>query len=155
MQRQFSFQRWSAVLLALFLFVALAMAMPGAAQAERKINFVNKTDQTVYFCLLYRNTGNTLITRGWWKIEPGKSRQFKIETNDDDMYYYAKAEKYVWQSNSESDLPNYLAYIVDSEFHTVTDVNQYPPGKNPRMVWFKQIIAKNGTFNLSCTMKKK
>ena len=79
-----------------FALVLAAVLSGGPSEAAITAKFVNKTDRTIY--LAYASEGTTNVyTKGWYKIEPGKSWTFNAEGwpgwNTEEFHYYAEAKK--------------------------------------------------------------
>jgi uncharacterized membrane protein len=77
--------------------LVLAAALSGSpAEAEVRVQFVNKTDRTVYVAMaLY---GTELHTKGWYKIASGESYEYKTTEMpagllNGSVGYYAYARK--------------------------------------------------------------
>jgi hypothetical protein len=101
-QEEFAMKSTKKFILACLVLVMMAAVFgAGSAEAEIKVTFVNKTDRTVSVATCI--SGVDTMAKGWYNIQPGKSRTVTITHvggdeaaagyAEDSVGYYAVAKK--------------------------------------------------------------
>ena len=100
------------LLLVFAVCAAAVMTMAPAFAGEAKVTFNNKIDRDVYVVLCWAkyvsDTEATMWKKGWYKVEPGKSRSFTLQgiKLTDDVGFYAESasrngQKLYWRGTSD------------------------------------------------------
>ena len=101
------------VLLFVMAWAVFCLAVPASA-AEAKVTINNKINRNVFVALCWTkwtsDTEGVMWKKGWYKVEPGKSRTLTIQgiRYEDDMGYYAESspgsgeKKLFWRGNEQN-----------------------------------------------------
>ena len=102
------------VLLFVMAWMIFCPAVSASFAAEAKVTVNNKINRDVFVALCWTKWTNAnegvVWKKGWYKVEPGKSRTFTMQgiRYKDDMGYYAEsstaggAKKLIWQGNEQN-----------------------------------------------------
>jgi uncharacterized membrane protein len=127
--------------------IVVGLAFPVAGWAEMTVKLTNKTSKPISVAFRYKNAvSNDWVTQGWWRIEPMKVNNIKLDTNNSVLYFYATAGNSSWGAQpGEKDSKQLI--IVNSKFLVKGD-NQ-PTGEKPQRVLFRRKDAENRVFQIS------
>lgn len=139
--------------------VALCAVFASVAMAEipDKLNITldNKTDSKVFVALAGMSTGGEDewdYSKGWWGVEPGKTRTVTIDYGpvyEYGYYAFAKDSKQVWEGSVEKENNLGMFWIHPSE-----SFNTHPnnPIKGGKKVCFRHIpVGDDGNITLTFT----
>jgi hypothetical protein len=139
--------------LSVVLVLCAVFAMSGRSDADVKVTFVNKTDRKVSVATMVYVSAVT--TKGWYNIDPGKSRTISWKGRDyparqmsNCLGYYAKASKkgaktVSWRGDWMTG-PIHPTQAFDYQEGNGERDDNYP--RDAPEVGFRQII-KNWKFN--------
>ena len=99
---------------------------------KRKFTIANQSPVKVFYSLIYTDTKEKQLVRGWWNVEPGASRT--IETDFDEgkpVYYYAQGGGWEWSGGEDGTPASVFGEAFRYEYG-----GERPKLKNPRQVSF-------------------
>ena len=140
--------------LALCAACLVCLAVSASFAADAKVTFNNKVDRDVFVAICWAkptsDTEAVMWKKGWYKIEPGKSRTLTVKGIRDlfDMGYYAKSSKdeLVWQGSAES-------YALAGDIHPTKSFETADCSiENGKTVRFRQINLKNSGGAYTATL---
>ena len=140
MQRFSLFKAW-------IFAIVVGLVLPVAAWAEMTVKLTNKTSKPISVAIRYKNeVSNEWVTQGWWRVEPMKIHNIKLDTNNGVLYFFATAGSSSWGAQpGEKDSKQFV--VVSGKFLAKGD-NQ-PKGENPRKALFRRKNAENKVFQIS------
>ena len=100
--------------LLLVMTCAVFFTAPASFAAEAEVTINNKINSNVFVALCWTKWTNdaegVMWKKGWFKVEPGKSRTITVQgvKHEDDMGYYAESspgggeKKLIWRGNEQN-----------------------------------------------------
>ncbi len=132
------------ILLLTILPVLMLLAMPPPPSAEAGIRLVlkNNSYEAITVALNYRTSSGRWITRGWWRIAPGRTTEPDINTDNTYFYFYAEGDDGgVW--NGDYDSNGITRWVVSDKFDHYDDSPNRPKGRDLRQASFFMSQASN------------
>ncbi|GEM_PF-1937114 len=132
------------ILLLSVLSALLLMALPSPPTADAAIRLVlkNNSFEHITVAINYRTSSGRWITRGWWRIAPGKTTEPDVNTDNTYFYFYAEGDDGgVW--NGDNDPDGITRWVVSDKFNHYDDSPNHPKGKNLRQASFFMSQASN------------
>ena len=130
------------LLTALLALAVLALLPPPSAEAGIRVVLKNNSYEHITVAVNYRTSSGRWITRGWWRIAPGKTAEPDVNTDNTYFYFYAEGDDGgVW--NGDDDPDGITRWVVSDRFNHYDDSPNRPKGRNLRQASFFMSQASN------------
>ena len=129
------------LLTALLVLSVLSFQSPSSAAVTRLV-LKNNSSKDIAVVINYCTSSGKWITRGWWRIAPGKTAEPDVDTDSSYFYFYAEADDgETW--NGDFDPDGITRWIVSDLFNHYDDSPSPPQGRNLRQASFFMSQASN------------
>lgn len=130
------------LLIVLLGLAALVLLSPLSAEAGIRVVLKNNSYEDITVAINYRTSSGRWITRGWWRIAPGRTAEPDVNTDNTYFYFYAEGDSGgVW--NGDYDSNGITRWVVSDKFNHYDDSPNRPKGRNLRQASFFMSQASN------------